>query len=83
MQRNYKKKISGFKDWQQLNHCEVYLIYPENIGEHVSTVELSLSKGKLETFVTNIDGKGKKKTLVAVKKGTKSQDIIDILKKFR
>jgi hypothetical protein len=40
---------------------EDYLIYPENIGEHLSIDELSLSKGELYTFVTNKNGKGKKK----------------------
>ena len=79
MQRHYKNKTSGFKDWEQLNHSEDYLIYPENIGEHLSIDELSLSKGELYTFVTNKKGRGKKKTLVAVIKGTKSQDIIDVL----
>lgn len=82
MQRHYKKKISGFKDWEQLNHCEDYLIYPENIGEHLSIDELSLSKGEIYTFVTNKHGRAKKKTLVAVIKGTKSQDIIDVLNKI-
>lgn len=82
MQRHYKKKISGFKDWEQLNHSEDYLIYPENIGEHLSIDELSLSKGELYTFVTNKNGKGKKKTLVAIVKGTKSQDIIEVLNKI-
>jgi hypothetical protein len=32
---------------------EDYLIYPENIGEHLIFDELSLSKGELYTFVTN------------------------------
>lgn len=40
---------------------------------------MSLSKGELYTFLTNKSGKGKKKTLVAVIKGTKSQDIIDVI----
>nr|WP_166763716.1 transposase [Flavobacterium psychrophilum] len=71
--------MSGFKDWKQLNHAEDYLIYPENIGENLSIDEVSLSKGELYTFVTNKQGRGKKKTLVASIKGTKSQDIIDVL----
>ncbi|MCB6089754.1 hypothetical protein LIT77_13675, partial [Flavobacterium psychrophilum] len=53
--------------------------YPENIGENLSIDEVSLSKGELYTFVTNKQGRGKKKTLVASIKGTKSQDIIDVL----
>ena len=68
--------MSGFKDWKQLNHAEQYLLYPQNIGPHLSIDELSLSKGELYTFVTNKQGKGKKKSLVAVIKGVKSQDII-------
>ena len=82
MLRHYKKKISGFKDWKQLNHSEDYLIYFENIGEHLSIDELSLSKGELYTFVTNKNGRGKKKTVVAIIKGTKSHDIIDVLNKI-
>jgi hypothetical protein len=60
---------------------EDYLIYPENIGEHLSIDELSLSKGALY-FVTNKMEKERKKTLVAVIKGTKSQVIIDVLNKI-
>ena len=74
--------MSGFKQWEQLNHCEDYLIYPENVGENLGIDELSVSKGELYTFVTNKSGRGKKKTLVAVIKGTKSQDIIDVLNKI-
>ncbi len=55
------------------------MVYPENIGEKLSIDELSVSKGELYTFVTNKNGKGKKGTLVACIKGTKSQDIIDVL----
>lgn len=58
------------------------MIYPENIGTHLSIDELSLSKGELYTFLTNKKGKGKKKTLVASIKGTKSQDIIDVICKI-
>ena len=43
---------------------------------------MSLSKGELYTFVTNKNGRGKKKTLVACIKGTKSQEIIDVLNKI-
>lgn len=82
MQRHYKKKVSGFKEWEQFNHSEDYLIYPQNIGENLGIDELSLSKGELYTFVTNKNGRGKKKTLVAVIKGTKSQDIINVLNKI-
>jgi transposase len=82
LQRHYKKKVSGFKDWNQLSHADDYLIYPQNIGKNLSIDELSLSKGEIYTFATNKEGKGKKKSLVAVIKGTKSQDIIDVICKI-
>jgi len=48
----------------------------------MSIDEVSLSKGELYTFLTNKQGKGKKKSLVAVIKGTKSQDIMNVINKI-
>jgi transposase len=66
----------------QYIHAEQYLIYPENIGSYLSIDEVSLSKAERYTFVTNKNGKSKKNTLVACIKGTKSQDIINIICKI-
>lgn len=52
------------------------------MGEYLSIDETSLSKGELYTYLTNKSGKGKKGTLVASIKGTKSNDIINILSKI-
>jgi transposase len=65
-----------------LNHAEDYLLYSDNIGVDMSIDEVSLSKGELYTFLTNKQGKGKKKSLVAVIKGTKSQDIMNVINKI-
>ena len=54
--------MSGFTQWDQKEHAEDYLIYPENIGEFISIDELSLSKGELYTYLTNKAGKGKNGT---------------------
>lgn len=48
----------------------------------MSIDEVALSQGELYTFVTNKGGKGKKGTLVAMIKGTKSKDIISVLEKL-
>ena len=80
--RNYKKYSSGFIDWNQVKHCEDYLLFPQNIGANLSIYELSLSKGEIYTFVTNKNGKGKQGTLVAVIKGTLSKDIATTLMKL-
>ena len=58
------------------------MVFPENLGEHLSIDETSLSKGELYTYVTNKAGKGKKGTLVASIKGTKVKEIVEVLSKL-
>ena len=83
LQRHYKHKISGFKDWKQLSHAEDYLLYPENITDKLSIDEVSLSKGELYTFVTNKNTKVRnKKSIVAVITGTDAKTIQSVLEKI-
>lgn len=82
MRRHYKTKSSNFNEWEQKEHAENYMLFQENIGEHLSIDELSLSRGELYTFVTNKEGKGKKGTLVASIKGTLVKDIEQVLEKI-
>ena len=83
LQRHYKKRISGFKDWQQLNHADDYLIYPENVTSSLSIDEVSLSKGELYTFVTNKNTKVRNKgSIVAVINGTESKTIQSVLERI-
>ncbi len=58
------------------------MLFAANMGEYLSIDEVSLSQGELYTFVTNKSGHGKKGTLVASVRGTRSQDIIQVLKKL-
>lgn len=74
--------MSQYETWDQKSHAESYMIFPENIGEHLSIDETSLSKGELYTYVTNKAGKGKKGTLVASIKGTKVKEIVEVLSKL-
>jgi len=83
LQRHYKHKASGFKQWTQLPHAEEYLIYPDNITDTLSIDELSLSKGEIYTFVTNKKtGVGNKGSLVAVINGTEAKTIQSVLEKI-
>ena len=58
------------------------MLFPENIGPHLSIDEVSLSKGELYTFVTNKKGRGRKSTLVASIRGTRSRDILRVLERI-
>lgn len=83
LQRHYKHKVSGFKEWIQLPHAEDYLIYPENITDKLSIDEVSLSKGELYTFVTNKNTKVRnQKSIVAIINGTEAKTIQEVLEKI-
>ena len=81
----YKNQLSGFKDWEGLKKLQdskcCYVCYPENCGKYLSIDETSLGRDQVFTFVTNKEGHGGKGTLVAMISGTRSDDIIKVLRK--
>lgn len=58
------------------------MLFPDNIGPHLSIDETSLTNGELYTVLTNKAAKGKKGALVAMIEGTQSGNIIKILKQI-
>ncbi len=52
------------------------------MGKHLSIDETSLSKGELYTIITNKKFKGKRKSIVAIIKGTKASVVSSILMKI-
>lgn len=58
------------------------MIFPENIGPHLSLDETALSQGELYTIITNKKAKGKKGALVAIIAGTKAEPIVKQLLKI-
>ncbi len=58
------------------------MLYSNNTGVHLSIDETALSNGELYTIVTNKSGKGKKGALVAMVKGTKAEEVIEVLRKI-
>ena len=78
----YKNYLSDFNNWDQKDHSEEWLIFPENIGKKLSIDETSVSNGELYTIITNKKARGKKGALVAIIHGTKSSEIISILNKI-
>lgn len=78
-EKQYKEVLSGFRDWDQLEHADEWLLFPENVGPRLAIDETSLSNGELYTFVTNRDARTRECSLVAVVAGTKSEDVISVL----
>lgn len=79
-EKQYKETLSGFRGWEQLDHADTWLLFTENMGPHLAIDETSLSNGELYTFVTNRDRHAGEGSLVAVVSGTKSEDVIRVLK---
>ena len=80
--RQYKKSLSEFKNWTQKPHAEDWIIYPENCSEQLSLDEVALSEGELYTVLTSKTARGRKGSIVAIIKGTKSENVIEKLMKI-
>ena len=52
LQRQFKDYLSDFKQWKEKSHAKDWLLFPENIGRHLSIDEVALSKGELYTIIT-------------------------------
>lgn len=79
MQRQHKDFLSDFKTWKKEHQATECLVFPENIGTHLSLDEVALSQGELYTVPTNKKAKGRKGAIVAIIQGVKSDVVIQHL----
>ena len=77
MQFHYKNSLSDFNTWSQKSHATDWLLFGKNLGRYLSLDETSLSNGELYTILTNKEARGKKGTIVAIVKGTKTEIVTD------
>ena len=80
--QQYKEHLSDYQQWDQKDHAQDWMIFPQNLGAQLSIDETSLSNGELYTILTNKAAKGQKGVLVAMIKGTRAEQVIAILKKI-
>lgn len=78
-EKQYKETLSGYRTWEQLEHADEWMLFPENMGPKLAIDESSLSNGELYTFVTNRDRHTGEGSLVAVVAGTRAEDVINVL----
>lgn len=52
-EKQYKEVLSGFCQWEQLEHADERLLFPYYVGPRLSIDESSLSNGEMYTFVIN------------------------------
>ena len=77
--RQYKEHLSDYNIWDQKEHADKWLIFPENIGTHVSIDETSVSNGELYTIITNKAAHGLKGSIIAIIEGVSSENVIQRL----
>ncbi len=94
MIRNYRNSFSDFKDKSYINHCDKYVVLPENMTNkdtegndkpitHLCIDETCLYDGEVYTIVSTSEKKCAKGSLIALVKGTKSEVVINHIKKIR
>lgn len=82
LRKQYKDVISGYRAWDQLEHAEEYILFPENIGADLSLDETCLSNGEVYTLLTNKAAHGRKGTLVAMIRGVATDVVSTVLRKL-
>ncbi|MCE5226022.1 MAG: transposase [Porphyromonadaceae bacterium] len=82
MEEQYRLFLSDFYEWDQREHADKWVLFPENIGSHLSLDETALTYDELYTILTNKQAKGKKGSIVAIVKGTMASDVLDVLNRI-
>lgn len=82
LQQQYKEHISDYRSWDQGEHAEDWILYPQNCGTSLSIDETSLSNGELYTILTNKAARGGSGSLVAMIRGTGVDQIMDVLERI-
>lgn len=80
LRKQYKEKISDYRKWEQLEHAEEYMLFPENFGKDMSLDETCLSNGEVYTILTTKSAHGGKGALAAMVRGVASDTVSSILK---
>ena len=78
LERCYKDSLSGFREWDQLEHASDWVLLKENMGEHLSIDETSL-QDDLFTILSNKAGHGRQGTIISMVRGTKACEVIKVL----
>ena len=76
--KRYKDTLSDYESWDQKEHAKEWILHPQNMGKDLGIDETSL-QGELYTILHDKDGHGRKRSIVAVVKGTNPADVLRIL----
>lgn len=78
LEHAYKYKWSDFTQWGQRFHADDWVLLPDNLGERLS-IDESCLQDDLFTILSNKAGHGRQGTVIAMARGTKASDVIEVL----
>ena len=78
-ERWYRDHLSGYHNWEQLSHASEWILFEKNIGAYVGLDEVCLSRGELYTVLVNKEKKGGRGSIIAIIKGTRTEDVCRVL----
>ena len=84
LEKQYKNHLSSFlefKEWFKESLEKESFVFYKNFGENMALDETGLVNSDLYTFLINKDAKGKKGSIAAMIKGTKSKVIVNAIMK--
>ena len=71
--RQYREHLSDFPTWEAHTHAAEWLVFPENVGRHLSLADVAIRQGELYPVLTNNARQSRHGALVAIGKGPKSE----------
>ena len=82
LQRWYREVLSDIDAWDQLVHCDRYLLYPSNLTTHVAIDEVAMKNSEFVTLLTSRNTKGHKGKLISLVHGVRSADIVSVINRI-
>lgn len=82
LSKAYKDRLSDYRTWSQKAHATDWILMEENMGEYMSIDETAPSRGDLFTILSNKEGHGRKGTIAATVRGTKSEDLSTVFNRI-
>ena len=81
LERSYKHHLSDCAEWEQRDHASNWMLIEDNLGENLSIDETMLQED-LVTILSNKAGHCKQGSVISIVRGTKAEDVIEVLMKI-
>lgn len=81
LERSYKHHLSDYSEWEQRDHASNWMLMEDNLGDNLSIDETMLQED-LVTILSNKDGHCKQGSVMSIVRGTKAEDVIEVLNYF-